>query len=89
MVTMPIYDYECQSCRLVFELFVRLPNAEASEPLECPSCKGRELRQIPSAFSVSSAAIRRTHLDQARQVLKKTQDEKNRADIEAIEHHDR
>lgn len=86
---MPIYDYECQSCRQVFELFVRLPNAAAGEPLECPSCKGHELQQIPSVFAVSSEAIRRTHLDQARRVLKKTQDEKNRANIEAAEHHDR
>jgi putative FmdB family regulatory protein len=40
---MPTYDYECQSCEHVFEVF---QNITASPLEECPKCKGKVKRLI-------------------------------------------
>lgn len=47
---MPLYEYECRSCRHQFELLVR-----ESTTLECPACHGTELEKQLSVFAVSAA----------------------------------
>jgi putative FmdB family regulatory protein len=44
---MPIFEYECTSCGKEFELLVR----NSSPAVECPGCKGTELRKKLSAFA--------------------------------------
>lgn len=44
---MPLYEYQCQSCRASFELLVR-----GGETPECPTCKSRKLEKqlsVPAA----------------------------------------
>ena len=48
---MPLYEYECQSCRHHFELLVREQTV-----LECPSCKSDELQKQLSVFAVGADA---------------------------------
>ncbi len=48
---MPLFEYECQSCRHQFELLVR-----ESTTLECPACQGRELTRQLSVFAVSAGS---------------------------------
>jgi putative FmdB family regulatory protein len=40
---MPLYEYECQSCRHTFEELVF-----GSEKLACPKCRGRKLARMMS-----------------------------------------
>jgi putative FmdB family regulatory protein len=86
---MPIYEYECRSCGSTFELLVRLPNAASrDEAAACPSCQGRDLQQLISGFSVSSAGTRQMHLNQARRLGQKERRDKQHAEIEREQHHD-
>ncbi len=50
-MTMPLYEYRCQSCRRVFESYRRQPDESGTEP--CPSCGGTAKRE---AISLVSAA---------------------------------
>lgn len=44
---MPIYEYVCRTCAKKFEALV-MGGAAA----ECPSCSGRDLERLLSAFAV-------------------------------------
>jgi putative FmdB family regulatory protein len=46
---MPLYEYECLTCRREFELLVR----ESTE-LACPACHGHDLERRLSVFAVSA-----------------------------------
>jgi putative FmdB family regulatory protein len=54
---MPLYEYECRSCRHRFELLVR----ESTE-LACPACHGHDLEKQLSVFAVSAPADGRAPL---------------------------
>ena len=56
---MPIYEYRCQKCSHRFEELVR-----SGDTPECPSCKGKRLERLVSAFAVggSTAAVAETPL---------------------------
>jgi len=43
---MPIYDYKCQDCGKVSELFFR---SDDSEDINCPHCGSRNLKRLISA----------------------------------------
>ena len=43
---MPIYDYKCQDCGKVSELFLRSAD---SEGINCPHCGSRNLERLISA----------------------------------------
>ncbi|MBY0231294.1 MAG: zinc ribbon domain-containing protein [Gemmataceae bacterium] len=50
---MPLYEYECESCRHPFEALVF-----AGEQPECPACRGRELARrmsLPTAPPAEAA----------------------------------
>lgn len=49
---MPLYEYKCQDCGKVIEVFVRSVNKKLD--LACPDCKSKNLKKI---FSAPSAVI--------------------------------
>ena len=50
---MPIYEYECRSCDLLFQSLIMKKNEE--ENLVCPGCGGRKVKRVISrvAYHVS------------------------------------
>lgn len=46
---MPIYEYQCLSCRRRVSFFLRTSHDQLAEP--CPHCGGQELRRIMSRFA--------------------------------------
>ena len=51
VVTMPLYEYACQTCETQFEVLVR-----ASETPECPACHGTALERRLSVFAAHTAS---------------------------------
>lgn len=52
---MPLYQYKCNSCSSEFEELRR--RDEADNSIECPKCKGRDVkRKMPSSISGNTAA---------------------------------
>lgn len=49
---MPIYEYKCQDCGKVTEVFVRSINERVD--LSCPDCQSKNLQKI---FSTPSAVV--------------------------------
>jgi len=79
----PIYDFECSDCGSTFEALVR-----GTEFPVCPECRGTNLEQMISMFSVSSESTRAANLKAAREKSKKVARDKAIAEREAAEHHD-
>lgn len=42
---MPLYDYQCKDCGVVFEVRATIKEREAGLVLACPKCGSREARQ--------------------------------------------
>jgi putative FmdB family regulatory protein len=80
---MPIFDYRCRQCGHEFEAIVR-----AAQPATCPSCRGTDLEQLISLFSVSSASTRQTALKKAREQHQKGKKDQAIAHQEAVHKHD-
>jgi putative FmdB family regulatory protein len=82
---MPIYEYECKSCKHQFEYLV-LP---ASPAPECPSCHHQDLQRMISLCAVSSESTRQSHLTSERKKYSKVNKDKQYEEHKAIhEHHD-
>jgi len=79
---MPLFDFRCRQCEQVFEALVRTGSTPA-----CTSCGGVDLEQLPSSFGVSSASIRKGHLDQARKKGAEARETKLRADHDYMQKH--
>ncbi len=45
---MPIYEFECQSCGTIFELFLK--GKESKESVTCGSCGSSEVNRVMSSF---------------------------------------
>lgn len=86
---MPIYEYECEQCAHRFEQLVLPAQARHAVERTCPSCRGREVRQLPSLFAVDSAATRQVNKNQGRRVAQKDLKEQRHAEMEAMAHHHR
>jgi putative FmdB family regulatory protein len=43
---MPLYEFECRSCRQVFEELVR---PGSTEPVTCPNCGSKDAERLLSA----------------------------------------
>jgi putative FmdB family regulatory protein len=46
--TMPIYEYECQSCGDRFESFRGI--TERDDKVKCPNCGGQNSKKVVSSF---------------------------------------
>jgi putative FmdB family regulatory protein len=47
---MPIYEYRCETCGEVFEVFVRSPSRQTSPT--CPKCGSQKVKKAFSLFGV-------------------------------------
>ena len=74
---MPIYEYECRSCRHQFEALVRSGNIPS-----CPHCNSTELERLVSLFAVDSDGSRKLAINAARRRHAKMSQEKAQADYE-------
>ena len=50
---MPIYEYQCESCGVSFEKFVR--SMCATYQIECPKCQSTDCKKKLSLFGTSSS----------------------------------
>ena len=53
---MPLYEYECHSCRHHFELLVREQTL-----LACPSCQSKDIEKQLSVFAVGAESPKFTN----------------------------
>jgi putative FmdB family regulatory protein len=51
---MPIYEYRCKKCGVVFERFQKIN--ESGESLNCPACGAKKPEKILSSFSSSNGS---------------------------------
>lgn len=50
---MPVYEYQCRSCGMHFDLLVRF--SELDKKPECPVCGSKETQKQISMFAASGA----------------------------------
>ena len=43
---MPLYDYECKKCKILFEENIKMDDRLVPTESPCPSCGAREVKQI-------------------------------------------
>ena len=79
---MPIYEYECRSCRHQFEQLLRTGDTAA-----CPQCKSSDLERLLSHVSMSSDSTRQLNFNRARQAAKRVQKDKDVAQWEYEKKH--
>jgi len=53
---MPIYEYRCEACSRLFEVYRRL--AERDQEQACPSCGGRARREEIVLFRAAGGAAK-------------------------------
>lgn len=51
---MPMYEYECQDCHIVYEQLRRM--SEADEGLECPTCHSTHVERQLSTFACAGSS---------------------------------
>ena len=49
---MPLYDYQCEQCQVVFEIRATIKEKEIGLEPECPMCQGKQTHQIITAGSI-------------------------------------
>ncbi|MBC7340122.1 MAG: zinc ribbon domain-containing protein [Firmicutes bacterium] len=52
---MPIYEFRCTSCGYQWETLV---STSSDNPVECPGCRGKEIKRLVSAAHFSRLAPR-------------------------------
>ena len=80
---MPIYEYECLGCGHRFE-YLLLRNTPAAV---CPACEKQELKQLVSAFGMSSEAIRDANYASARKKASAGYKERQHEDHKHLHEH--
>jgi putative FmdB family regulatory protein len=53
---MPIYDYKCQECGEVAEIY--LNSVDGSRPIACPACGSEKMQKLISAFQMLQTEAR-------------------------------
>jgi putative FmdB family regulatory protein len=80
---MPIYDYQCCTCRHRFELLVR-----AGEKVNCPKCNATDVeRAFPLSATVSTGRTRGRAMAEARGKAGAVKKEKDHAHQEYMRNH--
>ena len=51
---MPIYEYQCQKCKIGFSELLRC--SEMNSQIDCPECRSSETKRAISSFAVGSAS---------------------------------
>ncbi len=46
---MPLYDYQCEHCKLIFEVRASFQEKEKGLNPECPDCHSTEMHQVLTA----------------------------------------
>ena len=46
---MPLYDYQCHDCQVIFEVRASFKEKEAGLQPECPQCHSQETHQVLTA----------------------------------------
>jgi putative FmdB family regulatory protein len=80
---MPIYEYECRDCGHRFEYLV-LPTSPAAE---CPACQKKDLQQLISSSTVSSATTKQANLSAAHKKAAGVRKEKRSAEHKHLHEH--
>jgi putative FmdB family regulatory protein len=52
---MPMYEYECQTCKKVFTLALSFDQHDHNR-VTCPGCQSSEVRQLISSFIAKTAS---------------------------------
>jgi putative FmdB family regulatory protein len=86
---MPIYEYACDVCGRQFERLIRPVSGRSPEMPFCPTCGTRAIRQLVSAFAVSSAERSQLNWNQGRKLAQKDLTEQRHAEMETVVHHHR
>jgi putative FmdB family regulatory protein len=60
---MPIYEYRCRKCEVIFERFQKVN--EGGESLTCPACGAKKPEKILSSFSSSKGSESSSSCDPA------------------------
>ncbi len=81
-LVVPIYEYECRTCKHQFEQLIRTGDVPA-----CPKCTGRDLERLTSHVAVSSEHSRQVSFNKARQSAGKVQRDKDHAQMEYEKKH--
>ena len=79
---MPIYEYQCRTCKHAFEQLV----LKSSTP-HCPACGSETLERLVSLFSVDSDMTRSSSLKTARRKAEQTKRDKDQAEREYLQKH--
>ena len=79
---MPIFEYECRSCRHQFEQLIRTGDTPA-----CPKCSGHDLEKLLSHVAMSSENTRQLNFNRARKAARLVQRDKDHAQAEYEKKH--
>ena len=79
---MPLYEYDCRSCKHHFEQLVRKGDTPA-----CPACRSEDLERAISSFAVTTPGVSEARLRKARSDYGKSQKDRLIAEKEEREHH--
>tara|TARA_R110000824_G_scaffold49838_10_gene139682 strand:+ start:13826 stop:14170 length:345 start_codon:yes stop_codon:yes gene_type:complete len=52
---MPMYDYECRACEVIFEELVKIANRLAPTEAPCPQCGEKEVRQVHLTVNIGDS----------------------------------
>ncbi|MGM0680950.1 MAG: FmdB family zinc ribbon protein [Thermodesulfobacteriota bacterium] len=53
---MPIYEFQCQKCKKIFETLLLSSSPEAKAKIRCPDCSSREVKKAISATNIGSSS---------------------------------
>jgi len=81
---MPIFEYECRSCKHRFELLIRGTSASPA----CPACHGADLEKLLSLPAVKSESTHALALKAAKRRDARQATERITAQREYEAHHD-
>jgi putative FmdB family regulatory protein len=80
---MPIYEYECRKCGHRFEYLL----LSSSPAAKCPACQKKDLKQLISAYAVSSESTRKSNLSSARKKAAVVQKDKQHEEHKQLHDH--